>query len=713
MLSPKSRPRSVKGAGFDGVNRALMLGAVLAVWMLGLIGRLYYLEVIDYVQLLSRAEHQQQRVVELAPQRGAIYDREMHPLAMTLPVDSVFAVPAEISDRSGTARRLASVLKLDSNDLLGRFEAFRSFCWVKRKVSTDEAAEVKTLNLKGIYFQKEMKRFYPKGELASQVLGYVGMDDQGLAGLEFGANNDVAGTPGHMVLETDARRQSFDSNESPGLPGKSLVLTLDENIQYTAETALDETVHKYHAAGGTIVVQNPNTGEILALASYPKFDPNTYSKFRASDWKNRGVAWVFEPGSTFKLVTLSAALEEGLASPNEWVDCQQGRIVLAGHTIHDHKPFGALTVEQVLVNSSDVGAIKIGLRLGEERFYRYIRSFGFGQPTGVELPGEEHGLLKPPSRWSGISIGEISIGQEIGVTSVQLLTAYSAVANGGILYPPRIVRDVYRGDAHETAPPIQGRRVVSVRIAETMKEMLMQVVEQGTGKAARLDGYTAGGKTGTAQKIDPNGHYSHTHYVASFVGFAPVRRPEIAVLVAIDSPVGAIYGQEVAAPAFRSVVEQTLGYLNVPQDNPSRWLQLAAQPPVRSPRQIREGRAGFLLSDSEPTGAAASPVQSVSLQKNLEGAEISDLRSQISDFKSPISNLKSGDHPRPTTEMLSAGPRVAVPDFTGLAVRSAAEKCETLGLDLVVAGSGLGHKQKPAAGALVPAHSAVWVEFSR
>lgn len=688
MLARKRRPRSQKGARFEGVNRALILGGAMALWMLGLIARLYHLEVIEYVQLIGQAERQQQRVVEVAPQRGAIYDRQMHPLAMTLPVDSVFAVPSEIPNPSITAKRLASLLGLDVNDLLGRFEAFRSFCWVKRKVSADEAAEVKGLNLKGIYFQKEMKRFYPKGELASQALGYVGMDDVGLAGVEYGMNGEIKGTPGRILLDTDARRHSFSSSESPGEPGKSLVLTLDENIQYTSERVLNETVKKWHAAGGTILVQNPNTGEILALASYPRFDPNEYSKFPAQDWKNRGVTWVYEPGSTFKLVTLSAALEEGLANPRESVDCQEGRIVLAGHTIHDHKPFGTLTLEQVLVQSSDVGAIKIGLRLGQERFYRYIRNFGFGEATGIELPGEEHGLLRPPRRWSGISIGEISIGQEIGITPVQLITAYSAIANGGILYQPRIVRDVFRGDLHDAVPPVRGRRVVSPRTAERMKEMLMQVVEQGTGKSARLEGYTAAGKTGTAQKIDSNGHYSKSHYVASFVGFAPVQRPAIAILVAIDSPVGGIYGQEVAAPAFRSVAEQTLGYLNAPQDIPTRWLQVTSSRPARLPRQTREDRMGFLPSDSGPAGAATSPVQTVSLRKTLSVG-------------------------RRATELLNEGPLVAVPDFTGLAVRTAAEKCETVGLELVVAGSGLGHKQKPAPGVLVPAHSGVWVEFSR
>ncbi len=688
MVPRKSQARPARNAWPGSLSRSLALGGVLGLWMLALIARLYHLEIIQYVELLGRAQRQQQRTVEVAPERGTIYDRQMQPLAMSLAVDSIYAVPAELPSHETAAKLLASVLELDSGDLVGRFKAFRSFSWVKRKVTPEEAARVRDLNLNGIYFQKEMKRFYPKGELAAQVLGYVGLDDKGLAGLEYGLDGTIQGRPGRILVAADAHRQSFGSSEWDGYPGKNLVLTLDENIQYIAEKVLAETVKKWRAPGGVAIVQNPSTGEILALASEPTFNPNEFAKSTPRAWQNRGVAWVYEPGSTFKLVPLSAALEENLTNPGEIIDCQEGSIVLAGHVIHDHKPFGDLTVEQVLVNSSDVGAIQLGLRLGQDRLHRYIRAFGFGSRTEIELPGEERGLLKPPNRWSGISIGEISMGQEVGVTALQLVTAYSAVANGGILFQPRIVHDVFRGNVHDPLSPATGRRVVSERTSELMRRMLQAVVERGTGTPARLNGYSAAGKTGTAQKIDPSGNYSKSHYVASFVGFAPARKPAVTILVVIDSPVGAIYGTDVAAPAFRSIAEQTLGYLNVPQDNPSRWLQVASSAPAGSPRQTRGDRAGILTPNSELIGVATSPVQPVS-------------------YTQPAAETARG------TVLLTGGPLTTVPDFSDLAVRRVAEECQELGLELNLSGSGLAVKQKPIAGARVPQGTPVWVIFAR
>jgi membrane peptidoglycan carboxypeptidase len=362
--------------------------------------------------------------------------------------------------------------------------------------------------------------------------------------------------------------------------------------------------------------------------------------------------------------------------------------VLAGHVIHDHKPFGDLTVRQVLAESSDVGAIKLGLRLGEERLHRYIRAFGFGSKSDIELPAEERGLLKPPDRWSGLSIGEISMGQEVGVTPLQLVSAYSAVANGGILFQPRIVRDVFRGTTHEPLPPAVGRRVVSEHTADLLKQMFAGAVESGTGMSARLAGYSAGGKTGTAQKIDASGSYSKSHYIASFVGFAPVSQPAITVLVVIDSPVGAIYGAEVAAPVFRSIAEQTLGYLNVPHDNPSQWLQVASSATARVPRQNRGSRAGLPTTDPELLGAATLPVR-------------------------PVSFNRSSIRHDPGTLILDGGPSMAVPDFSGLAVRRVAEQCQALGLDLDVSGTGLAVEQTPAPGAQVLSGSRLWVRFAR
>jgi cell division protein FtsI (penicillin-binding protein 3) len=656
--------------------------------MLILLGRLYHLQIIQYVELSKRAQRQQQRTVEVASKRGTIFDRQMHPLAMSLAVDSIFAVPAEIPNPEMTTRLLASALGLQGNELRGRFKAFRSFCWVKRRVTEEESARVRDLNLQGIYFQKEAKRFYPKGELAAQVLGYVGLDEQGLGGLEYKLEGIVRGKPGRVWLAADARRQSFGSTGWEGQPGKNVVLTIDENIQYIAEKALAEAMGKWHAAGGTVVVQNPHTGEILAMASQPSFNPNHFARSAPEARVNRATGWVFEPGSTFKLVAVSAALEEKLTHPDEVIHCQWGSIVLAGHTIRDHKAYGDLSVRQVMAQSSDVGVIKLALRLGPERMFAYVRKFGFGAPTQIELPGEERGLLQPPRRWSGISIGEISMGQEVGVTALQLVTAYSAIANGGILFQPRILRDVFQGSQHEPLVPTTGQRVISQRTAEVMSAMLTEAVETGTGKAASLQGYSAAGKTGTAQKIDASGRYSKTHYIASFVGFAPVRKPAVTILVVIDSPAGAIYGGEVAAPVFRTIAEQTLGYLSVPQDNPSRWPQVVPSAPARPARQTRTDLVGFLPSDSELPRVVTSPVHSVSFTPFPVREE-------------------------PEVVVVDEGPRLTVPEFSGLALRRAVEASQRLGLELDVRGTGVAVEQFPPAGTRVPVGARVLVRFAR
>jgi cell division protein FtsI (penicillin-binding protein 3) len=668
------------------ISRSLALSGFLALWMVGLLARLYQLEIFDYVDLLSRAQRQQQRTVEVAPERGAIYDRDLHPLAMSLAVESVYAVPSDIANKELAASLIAPVLDLDRNDLLGRLNAFKSFCWIKRKISSQEEERVLDLNLKGIYFQKEMKRFYPKGELAAPVLGYVGLDDKGLAGLEYGFK-EIEGKPGRVLLAEDARRQSFQSSEWEGQTGKNLVLTLDENVQYIAEKALDQTVEKFHAAGGVAIVENPNTGEILAMAGAPSFDPNNYADSAPLARIDRPVSMVYEPGSVFKIVTVSAALEENLTTPGEVIDCQEGSITIAGHVIHDDERFGLLTVAEVLAHSSDVGAIKLGLRLGDDRLYEYIRKFGFGARTNVDLPGEERGLLRPPRAWSAISIGALSMGQEVGVTPIQLISAYSAIANGGILIQPRLVRDIYRGTSHDTLPPAQGRRVVSEQTAATMRHMFEGVIDHGTGTTARVSGYSAGGKTGTAQKIDSTGHYSKSHYIASFVGFAPVDKPAIAILVTIDSPVGAIYGRDVAAPAFASIASQTLSYLNVPQDNPSSVLQVASSASARSLRQQRRNLEDTRKKNSDVAEAALSPVQNVSY---------------------PHGFPHSGG-----TVLLNDGPLTTVPDFSGMALRAVVEKCEALGFELKLSGTGLGVDQVPVAGAKVPPGSGVYVKFGR
>ncbi|MGH9326741.1 MAG: peptidoglycan D,D-transpeptidase FtsI family protein, partial [Terriglobia bacterium] len=440
---------SGKSEGSPLLRRSLLLAAGFALWMVLIAARLYYLQIIEYIPWIERAQRQQQRTVELAPERGTIYDSHMRPLAMSLPVDSIYAVPSHIRDPEKAAEELAPIVGVSARDLAARFEAFRTFCWVKRKVSAEVSARVHALSLKGIYFQKEMKRFYPMGDLAATDLGYVGMDDRGLAGLEYALNSKIEGQPGHALVMEDARRQTFGSMEDPGKPGMNVELTLDAGIQYIAQQVLTADVEKWHAKGGVAVVENPNDGDILALASYPTFNPNDYRRSPPQDRINRGVAWIYEPGSMFKMVTISSAIEDGVAKPTDVINCQMGSMVLAGRVIHDAEPLGDLTVSQVLAYSSDVGAIKVVLRLGEQRFYDHILKFGFDARTDVGLPGEERGLLMPPDRWSGVSIGEIAIGQGIAVTALQLVDAYSAIANGGILIQPRIVKDIFRGDAQQ------------------------------------------------------------------------------------------------------------------------------------------------------------------------------------------------------------------------------------------------------------------------
>jgi cell division protein FtsI (penicillin-binding protein 3) len=675
------------------IGRGLLLGAILALWMVCLLARLYYLQIIRYVELVERAQKQQQRIVEVAPDRGTISDRNLHPLAMSVARESIYAVPAEIPNREMVADLLAPVVEVDAAVLRERFHTYHSFCWVKRKASDDEAARVRDLNLKGVYFQKEMKRVYPKGELAAHSLGYVGTDDNGLAGIEYSMNREIVGRPGKVLIAADARRQSFLSKGAEGVPGKNVVLTFDENIQYIAEKSLAEAVARWHAAGGAVIVQNPSTGEILAMASQPVLNPNEYTKSPEEARVNRAIGWVYEPGSTFKIVTVSAALEEKLTTPQEVINCQMGSIVLANHVIHDHKRFGSLTVNDVLVHSSDVGAIKLGLRLGQDRLYRYMTRYGFGEKTEIELPGEERGLLKPPDRWSGISIGEMSMGQEVGVTALQLVTAYSAIANGGVLFEPHILRDVYRGGGHDTLRPAEGHRVISERTAAMMKQMFQDVVERGTGQLARLAGYTVGGKTGTAQKIDASGRYSHSQYIASFVGFAPVQHPAVTILVVVDSPVGAIYGGDVAGPVFKTTMQQTLAYLNIPPDNPSALPLLASSASSRSTHGSRE-KPEEDTSDDLPG------------ETTLLG---------VSDGPSPPASLQraSADESVQGTVVVDDGPLVTVPDFSGQPVRSVAKECQEHGFELAVLGSGLAVEQSPAAGTQVHAGTRVAVRFAR
>jgi cell division protein FtsI (penicillin-binding protein 3) len=717
-----------------GVNHRLyILGALLLLWLCVICLRLVYLQIFRYGDFQQRADHQQQRSINVSAKRGIIYDRQGHELAMSILVDSAFAVPSEVPDLPNAVSLITRITGEDARLVLVDCRAHKTFCWVARKANADTIDRIRALNLQGIHFQKESKRFYPKRELAAQVLGYVGTDDGGLSGIERAYNEQLKGQPGRMQILVDARKKWFARIEKEPDSGDNLILTIDEKIQYIAERELEQAIKETQAIAGTVIVENPRTGEILALANRPTFNPNVKKEIRNEALKNRAVSDVYEPGSTFKLVTISGALEERLTRPEEMFDCQMGSIVINGMRIRDSKPHGLLSVSDVLAESSDVGAIKIALRLGEDRFYKYIRAFGFGQQTGIELPGETRGLTKPVNRWSKVSIGAIAMGQEIGVSPLQFAAMVSTFANDGVWEAPRIVAMTTPPQSAPqtlTLQPEHERRVISAMTAAQMRQMMRQVVLHGTGRKAVLEGYSAAGKTGTAQKVDPaTGAYSRTKYVGSFAGFAPINNPAVTVAVILDSAVGLHQGGQVAAPVFQRITQQVLEYLHVPHDVPlplnrQVWLaqnkvkdsDLDESSPDHLGSALEISDAG--VADPGPPvavpalkpSAAQGPVVPVALREKeampgTPSAEPSSAASNVSEPSKPPSNGTV------VLDVEQGG--IEVPSFIGKSVRRAIEAAQDSGLELNPVGSGIARQQSPAPGAHVTAGSTVVVRFGR
>jgi len=604
------------------------------------------------------------------------------------------------------ARLLSGVVNIPAEVLITKFQSSRQFAWVSRKLPPEKVEAVAALNLKGIYFQEENQRFYPKRELAAHVLGFVDPDEKGLAGIEYELDGKIRGEGEKIVVMADARQHWFDGGEAHRRRGANVVLTLDEKIQYIAQRELAAAITKTHAMAGTVIVMNPNNGEILALANWPTFNPNAPNAVTPETRMNRSVSAVYEPGSTFKLITLAAAIDQGIVRLDDVYDCENGSIILAGRRIHDHKRFGLLRVSEILAKSSDVGAIKIAVRVGEQKFYDYIHAFGFGEPTGLDLPGESRGILRPLGRWSAISIGAVAMGQEVGVTPIQLITAVSAIGNGGLLYKPQVVRFGAEQSASQDGTVgglPEPRRVIQPETAATLTRAMEGVIlPGGTAPLARLDGWTAAGKTGSAQKIDPaTHHYSPTQFVASFTGFAPINNPAVTILIALDSPVGLHEGGSVAAPVFKRIAEQVLPYLEVPRDVPvnARLMQAAYQKhesveetstedfsTIDFPAQPGEGPA----SDTElpvvaPVSASAHGPSSSPAHAPTNPPEVA----------------------MPTDE----GGDVEIPDFSGKTMREVTETCLRLRLDPVLIGSSLATQQTPPAGSQVKAGAKVTVEF--
>jgi len=644
------------------------------------------LQVVRHDEFVRRAKKQQERTVELAPRRGAIVDRDGRPLAVTTTVESVFAIPSDIDDPAAVARALAPVVKVPAAELRRKLsDRERDFVWVARRVSDETARKVRTSALPGVRLLKESARLYPEGPLAAAVVGYVGTDSQGLGGLEHTWDGEVRGRPARVTVLRDAAQRSYAIQRgAPGgagrrttdeVEGASLRLTLHAGLQHVAERELARVRAETNARAASAVVLDPSTGEILALASVPSFDPNRWADASAEARRCRPIADAYEPGSTFKVVTVAAAIEAGTLGPDDVVNCGGGSLTIGRTTIREHgrAAWGALPLIDVLAHSSNVGAAYIGLGLGRTGFYRAIRAFGFGRKSGIDLEGENGGLLRDPASWSALSLPTISFGQEIGVNALQLARAFAAIANGGVLPTPHLVTEVARpGSAPERKAPPPGSRVLSDATAATMRRLLVKVVEAGTGRKAAVPGFSVAGKTGTAQKAIPGAGYSPDRYVASFYGFLPAERPRAVVGVLVDEPRGRTYGGDVAAPAFAAIAAEVMRVLGVPGLPPEDRVT----PSILNADLSRgAGRmSGELPPGLVPAARRAAP--------------------EPEDFA-----------------RLAAGERV-VPDVAGRPAREAVQELARRGFAVRLAGHGFVVAQEPAGGTPLPRGSAVRLTLS-
>jgi cell division protein FtsI (penicillin-binding protein 3) len=606
--------------------RLLLLGLCTSLAVAAVASRLAYLTIFAREEYQSRGLVQYQQRLKLDARRGTIHDRNGRALAESVEVDSLYAVPSAFTPERAqeAAGLIARCLGIPRRRVLTRLQGEKDFVWLERKASPEATRCVEALNVGGVHSVEESRRFYPKRRLASQVLGYVGIDNAGMGGVEYALEERIKGEPGSRVIWSDAlKRRAGTRVEKRSIPGESVYLTLDENLQYIAETELSAAVRESRSRSGIAILMRPHTGEILAMASSPSFNPNRFNDSPESHRRNRSVTDVYEPGSTFKIVAAAAALEEGVATEDERIDCGQGGIRVADRYIRDHSQFDVLTFREVVSHSSNVGMIRIGQRLGKSRLDQYVRAFGFGEPTGVELPAESRGILRAADRWGPVTSASIAFGQEVSVTPLQMVAAANVIATSGYLMRPRLVLG-FGGSDGAIVPaltPEPVRRVVSETTARRMTDLLLEVVEKGTGKTAAIRGYRVAGKTGTAQKAVPGG-YSKTDFIASFVGFAPAYRPEITALVILDSPEGDHSGSRAAA-VFSRIVERSLGQLGVPRDEEEIarfakvWPQTEPILSMRAARATEETGAVRDTSWSKPAGAGAPEVLGLSARDAL------------------------------------------------------------------------------------------------
>jgi cell division protein FtsI (penicillin-binding protein 3) len=647
-------------------TRLMVCAGLFVLWTVSIEARLMYLQVVAHADMMARANRQQLRTVKLPAKRGEIVDRAGHVLAYSVDADTIGADPSDIDDPETVATRVCNALDHCTSQqrevMIERLSSKQQFAFLARQVSPEEARRVKLLDLSGVAFYKESRRYYPKKDLAAHVLGYVGVDNVGLAGLESTFDARIRGREGKMLLQRDARRRAMSTREER-LPtaGDGLELTIDEYLQFIADRELRRGVAENGASGGSAIILQPNTGEILALANWPDFNPNAFNSSDVGARRNRAVQDLYEPGSTFKIVTASAAIEEGLIRTADQIDCSPGYITFGSRVIRDTHHYGVMPFIDVIAKSSNVGAIKVGMKVGPNRLSQYISRFGFGQTLASDFRGENAGMVYAADRLDPSALASVSMGYQVGVTPLQMATAVGAVANGGELVEPHVVRAFIRNGHREEVPRNVVRRAIAPETAATVTEIMEAVVERGTAKSfAQIDGYTVAGKTGTASKI-VNGRYSKSDYNASFVGFVPSRRPAVAIVVVIDSPhAGSYYGAVVSAPVFKRIAEATLQHLGIgPTLNPP------------SPVIVARHGTGENEMASVPVRAAAS------------------------------------------TQVIASTPQGVMPDLHGLSARDAIRALTPIGVTPRIDGVGFVVEQSPRAGTVLAPRNTCVLKLGR
>jgi len=641
--------------------RIVMIGTVFGLLFLNVVGRAFYLQILQHENLVKKADKQHQHKVDLTPGRGSILDRNGTTLAESIHMDSCYAEPRRIKDVDGTAGVLAPILGIPKGELVAKLSLNKSFTWIQRWLAPEVATRVRNMRLPGIGFAPESKRFYPNMEIAAHVVGFTGHDPNGLEGIELKYDSTILGNTGYMIMERDALGRNIavmNTVIKDSSPGKSVVLTLDKSIQFIAEKELAKAVTESNAKSGMALVMESDTGKVLAMANYPTFNPNAFSRYSLSQLRNHVVADSFEPGSTFKVFTIAAAIDSGRVRATDLYNCENGTYRIADRIIHDDHPHSRLSVSEIIKYSSNIGSAKIAFKMGEDTLSPYLRNFGFGGRTGIDLPGESPGSLK--RHWYGVDLATISFGQGVSLSTVQLVSALSAIANGGNLMRPYLVEQIIddSGTVTQKFEPQIVRRVISPETARIITKMMETVTgDGGTGTNAALDGYRVAGKTGTAQKVDPvTRTYSPTKRIGSFIGFVPADKPKLTIAVIIDEPQGVKYGGVVAAPAFRAIAQNSLAYLKIQPNVPTTTTPKAA-------------------------GANAPPAPAV---ESLSDGDIEEIPDE-------------GE---------------IMPNFRGMSMRRVLQVMEKRGINIRLIGSGQAAEQSPPSGHKIRGANEVWIKFT-